>query len=80
MLIVLFVLLTLVALIYLFLQEPQFGKAATGQRLERINNSPNYKNGQFQNLSDTPQLTEGATYTGVMREFLFWTEQKSDTD
>lgn len=33
--------------------------------------SPNFKNGQFRNLSHTPQLTEGYTMAGVMYEFFF---------
>jgi L-ascorbate metabolism protein UlaG (beta-lactamase superfamily) len=71
MFIVFFILIFFVAVIYLFLQQPQFGKAPSGERLQRIQQSPNYKNGQFQNLSVTPQLTEGASMTSVMREFFF---------
>lgn len=33
--------------------------------------SPNYINGRFQNLSPTPDLTEGVTFWEVLREFLF---------
>lgn len=36
-----------------------FGKRPSGQRLEAIRRSPNYKNGKFQNVNETPQLTEG---------------------
>jgi hypothetical protein len=32
--------------------------------------SPNFKNGKFQNLSVTPQLTEGYTFFRVIRENL----------
>jgi L-ascorbate metabolism protein UlaG (beta-lactamase superfamily) len=71
MLITLILLLLLVVVFYGFLQQPQFGKAASGKVLERIQQSPNFKNGQFQNLSVTPQLTEGASMTSVMREFFF---------
>ncbi len=34
-------------------------------------NSPNYKNGQFQNINPTPALTEGVSYTSVLKEFFF---------
>jgi hypothetical protein len=32
---------------------PQFGENATGERLKRIQNSPNFKDGTFQNLVPT---------------------------
>jgi L-ascorbate metabolism protein UlaG (beta-lactamase superfamily) len=71
MMIFLIVTLVVIAIVYFYLRQPVFGKAPTGERLQRIKQSRNYKNGQFQNLSDTPQLTEGATYTRVMRKFFF---------
>src|SRR5690606_17088561 len=43
----------------------------SGSRLERIQHSPNYKDGAFANRSVTPDLTEGATYFSVMTTFLF---------
>lgn len=48
-----------------------FGNLPSGKRLEQIKNSPNYKNGRFQNISKTPNLTEGASYYKVFREFFF---------
>lgn len=65
------VLLILTVGIYVFLRLPQFGKLPQGEHLERINTSSNYRSGAFQNLSPTPDLTEGASYVGVMKEFLF---------
>ncbi len=55
----------------LFMRQPQFGKAPSGQRLERILQSPNYKDGAFQNLSFTPSLTEGYSFTKIFFDFLF---------
>jgi L-ascorbate metabolism protein UlaG (beta-lactamase superfamily) len=52
-----------------FLKPKRFGKRPTGARLERIKNSPNYRDGEFQNLSETPPLTDGATYYSVMKDF-----------
>jgi L-ascorbate metabolism protein UlaG (beta-lactamase superfamily) len=49
----------------------QFGKAPAGARLERIKNSPNYKEGAFQNLNNTPALKEGTSYYTVFKEFFF---------
>jgi len=57
--------------VIIFLQQPQFGKAPTGARLERIKNSPNYKNGSFQNLENTPDLAEGVNMLSVIWSFLF---------
>ncbi len=59
------------SLIYVFLQQAQFGKRPAGERLERIKNSPNYKNNSFQNLSHTPSLTEGVSVVSVLKEFMF---------
>ncbi len=42
---------------YFLLSAPQFGKLPEGKRLERILKSPNYKNGEFQNLSLTPTMS-----------------------
>lgn len=60
----------LVIAILIFLQQPQFGKAPTGTRLERIKSSPNYKNGRFQNLENTPDLAEGANMASVLWSFM----------
>lgn len=69
-----FVLLTLVLLISIFtlyfMNKPQFGSIARGERRELIQRSPNFRNGQFQNLTPTPALTEGATVLGVLREYI----------
>ncbi|GAL65092.1 outer membrane protein romA [Algibacter lectus] len=52
------------------MNTPRFGKHPSGKRLSRIEQSPNYKNGQFQNLSETPMLAEGVSYWSVLKEFL----------
>ena len=65
-----FILLIFLVL-YLFLQDARFGKAPAGERLVRIQKSPNYKNGKFENVNFTPDLTEGYTMLGVLYEFLF---------
>lgn len=49
----------------------RFGKNPTGARLERIKKSPNYKNNEFQNLTNTPQLAEGKTIPGIIYDKLF---------
>lgn len=70
------VLLILIMGIYFFLSLPKFGNLPKGEHLERIKNSENYRSGAFQNLSPTPDLTEGASYTSVMKEFLFGKKER----
>jgi L-ascorbate metabolism protein UlaG (beta-lactamase superfamily) len=53
------------------MHQPKFGKMPAGERLEQIKRSPNYKDGKFQNLSHTPDLTEGTSYYAVLKEFIF---------
>ncbi len=57
--------------VYIFMQQPKFGKTPAGERLLRIQASPNYRDGRFQNQSVTPDLTEGANYYTVFRDFFF---------
>ncbi|MDB5193784.1 MAG: beta-lactamase [Segetibacter sp.] len=71
MLVILIVIVVLWLGAYLYMQQPMFGKAATGERLERMKSSPNYKDGKFQNQHNTPALTEGYGYGKVLYEFLF---------
>jgi len=61
----------------LFMQHPKFGKKATGTRLQRMQASPNYKDGKFQNQSFTPDLAEGATYFKVFRKFFFGKDKRN---
>ncbi len=55
----------------LFLNQPNFGKAPSGERLERVKKSPHYKDGAFQNLSPTPTLSSDKNMAAVMFDFLF---------
>jgi L-ascorbate metabolism protein UlaG (beta-lactamase superfamily) len=69
------VLLVIVAVltltIYLFMQQKSFGKLPSGSRLERIKQSPNYKDGSFQNILPTPMIAEDASYPKMMVDFFF---------
>jgi len=47
-----------------------YGKLPSGERLRKIKNSPNYKNGSFQNQSKTNAMAEDASFFKTMREFL----------
>ena len=71
MLIICSILLLLVIAGFVFLHGPKFGKLPSGDRLEKMRQSANYKNGQFQNRSDTPMLSEGVGFSTVLKQFLF---------
>ncbi|MEP7256882.1 MAG: MBL fold metallo-hydrolase [Flavitalea sp.] len=58
-------------MLWAFLQQPQFGKAPRGERLELIRKSPHYGGGVFQNQSPTPAIAEGVSFFTVLKEFLF---------
>lgn len=77
MLLALLVILVILSLgIGLYLQQPKFGTLPEGSRLERIKNSPNYVNGQFQNLVPTPQIIEGKSLASVWWDFLFTKKER----
>lgn len=61
----------IVLILYLFFQQPSFGKNPSGKRLARIKNSPNYKCNSFQNLSETPTMQPGVTTSRIIREMIF---------
>ena len=65
------ILLSFIIIVFAFMQQEKFGKKPSGERLERIKKSPNFKNGAFQNVSYTPSFTEGTTYWSVLKQFFF---------
>lgn len=56
--------------VFIFMQQSVFGTDPTGKRLERIKQSPNYRNGSFQNLSPTSVSKEGVSMIKMMGDFL----------
>ncbi|GAB3940074.1 MBL fold metallo-hydrolase [Spirosoma harenae] len=62
MLAIVIIILVLLAGTLIFMQQSPFGKDPAEARLERIKQSPNYKDGAFQNLEPTAVLREGASY------------------
>ncbi len=64
-------------IVYLFMQQAQFGENPDGERLQRILKSPNYKDGSFHNLSHTPSLAEGETYFSVIKKFAFGKKERN---
>jgi len=52
----------------LYMRQDKFGKGPSWRRLEKIKQSPNFKNGKFQNLTYTPTLAEGHSWFKVLYE------------
>lgn len=57
--------------IFFYMRQAKFGQAPTGERLERMMQTDNYKNNAFQNIEETPSLTEGYSMTKIFFNFLF---------
>lgn len=54
-----------------YMRLPKFGKEPSGVRLQKIKASPHYKGDKFQNQNPTPDLTNGANYYSILRDFFF---------
>lgn len=54
-----------------FLTQPSFGRNPSGERLERIRQSPNYRDGMFRNHEPTPVMTGGKSRWQALWEFVF---------
>ena len=67
----------LITTIVIIVQRPKFGKLPSGERKKNILLSPNYLNGAFQNLSNTPMLSGGISYLRVMKDFIFNKSKRS---
>lgn len=57
--------------VMIFMQQSTFGKPATGDRLWRIHQSPNFRDGQFQNLSFTPVFAEDVSKLEMIKNGIF---------
>lgn len=63
--------LTILALsIFVFLQQRVFGADPANNRLARVRQSKNYRDGSFQNLSPTNVTKKGVTATKMIRDYL----------
>ena len=54
---------------FLFMQQPPFGRDPAGSRQDRIDRSPNYRDGSFQNLEPTDVMRKDASYMGMMTDY-----------
>ena len=65
------IVIIIVAAVFLFINQKKFGKTPSGARLERIKQSPNYRDGAFQNQNVTPNFSSDRNMASVMYDFLF---------
>ncbi|HMI08047.1 MAG TPA: MBL fold metallo-hydrolase [Flavobacterium sp.] len=71
------IIITFILIVYVFMQQPKFGKLPSAKRLEKIKKSSNFREGKFQNLSFTPDLAEGETMLKVMKKILFQKDKRN---
>ncbi|MDD4545642.1 MAG: MBL fold metallo-hydrolase, partial [Bacteroidales bacterium] len=69
---VLIVIITVViGFVFLYMQLPVFGQKPKGERLERMEKSPNYRNEQFHNQNSTPMFVSKKGMFSVIMDKLF---------
>ncbi|MGM9475922.1 MBL fold metallo-hydrolase [Pedobacter sp. GSP4] len=69
--ITLYILLVLVAVFFIITNLPVFGRLPKGERLAKIRQLANYRDGALQNLSVTLMQPEGVSFFKVLKAFLF---------
>ena len=69
--IALFSILALLLVYWLIYVQPKFGKNPSGQRLERIRKSSNYKSNSFHNQTKTEVLLPGTSMIKMTKDFFF---------
>lgn len=78
MTILFYIFILLILVVTAFVNQKSFGKLPKGERLERIKNSPNYKNGQFQNELPTTVMTGEKGFFKASWDFL--TDKPKNTE
>ncbi len=63
--------LLLAAVVLLFLNQPSFGRLPSGERLERMKRSPNFRNDAFRNQSPTELMTGKQNRFVALWDFVF---------
>ncbi len=56
---------------FLYMKQAKFGKAPSGEHLQQITESHNYRDGMFKNISETPDLSPGHSYLSVLKDQFF---------
>ena len=61
-------LILLAAAAWIFIQTPPFGATASGERLARIQQSKNHRDGSFQNIEPTEVMRPEASYAALLMD------------
>lgn len=69
-------LVCLAAAAWAILSQEKFGRPPQGERLARVEASPNYKNNEFHNTVPTAMLAKGQSSAGIMLGSLFSQKQR----
>lgn len=79
MLLIIMILLVALALsVALFLQGAQFGHVPSAQRVREFAQSPNYRDGEFQNIHPTPVNTSDDSYLKMFWDYLTTTRERME--
>jgi len=62
---------------WIYAEQPKFGKAPDGARLDTIKRSPNYSGDGFQNLIPTPVLADDRSFVSELIAYLFAKKDRS---
>ena len=57
--------------VFIFINQPAFGRLPTGERLERVKKSANYRDGSFKNQHETVLMTSNRNRLVGIWQFLF---------
>lgn len=71
MIIAIVIIVLLLIITYFFMKQDKFGDSPNKEKVELYNKLANYEDGKFQNLSHTPDLTEGYSMSGILYNFIF---------
>lgn len=66
--------------VIVFIHLPRFGRLPSGDRLRRVELSPNYQNGAFCNQNPTPQFSSDKGKIRTMFDFLFEKRERNRPD
>lgn len=61
----------LILVSFIYMRQAKFGRAPSGERLARMQHSPNYRDGKFRNTMETPTLAEGYSMAGEIYKSIF---------
>lgn len=71
MVVIVSVIIAFVVIAHWVVQQERFGSTAKGERLERIQQSINFREGKFQNQSFTPYLAEDVSMFSILKDAMF---------